>query len=71
LNPIRLYIAALYFTFTTISTVGFGDISGGAISEKLFCILILSLGVGEYSFIAGSITSIIMDYEANSVKNYK
>ena len=32
-SDIRLYIAALYFTFTTITTVGFGDISGGTGDE--------------------------------------
>jgi hypothetical protein len=69
LVPFSLYLTALYFTFTTISTVGFGDISGGATSEKLYCILILFIGVLAYSFIAGSITSIIISYESTSHAN--
>lgn len=63
LSPIQLYLTALYFTFTTISTVGYGDISGGAFLERLYCIIILFIGVLSYSFIAGSITSIIINYE--------
>ena len=63
LTPTSLYLTALYFTFTTISTVGYGDISGGALIEKLYCILILFVGVLSYSFIAGSITSIILNSE--------
>jgi len=63
LKPFSMYLTALYFTFTTISTVGYGDISGGDIVEKWYCILILFIGVLSYSFIAGSITSIIINYE--------
>ena len=70
LPPFSLYLTALYFTFTTISTVGFGDISGGATSEKLYCILILFIGVLAYSFIAGSITSIIISYESTNHANH-
>jgi hypothetical protein len=63
LTDLQLYLTALYFTFTTISTVGYGDISGGCFTEKVICIAYLLIGVGIYSFIAGSITSIIMNEE--------
>lgn len=30
----EIYIASMYFTLTTITTVGFGDISGFTIEER-------------------------------------
>ena len=63
LDPLNLYITGLYYTFTTISTVGYGDISGGCLVERLVCILYLFIGVSVYSVIAGSITSIIINFE--------
>ena len=51
--------------------MGYGDISGGAVTEKLYCILILFIGVLSYSFIAGSITSIIISYESINNQNHK
>ena len=59
----------MYYTFTTISTVGYGDISGGCFVERLVCIFYLFVGVLTYSFISGSITSIIINYEEIGSKN--
>ena len=63
LSPVKLYLTGLYYTFTTISTVGYGDISGGCLVERIICIIYLFVGVLVYSFIAGSITSIIINYD--------
>ena len=69
LNAKNLYLTGLYYTFTTISTVGYGDISGGCLPERLVCIFYLFVGVLTYSFISGSITSIIINYEEMGSKN--
>lgn len=69
LNPAQLYLTGIYYTFTTISTVGYGDISGGCLVERLCCIFYLFVGVLTYSFISGSITSIIINFEDMSGKN--
>jgi hypothetical protein len=71
LSEEKLYLAALYFTFTTISTVGYGDISGGNLIEKITCIAYMCIGVGIYSFIAGSITSLLINNERISTRNYQ
>ena len=52
-NSYELYLIGLYYTFTTISTVGYGDISGGNFVERLICILYLFVGVSTYSIISG------------------
>jgi hypothetical protein len=44
-SAIEVLIAIIYFMFTTISTVGLGDFTPVNDIERLFCILILLVGV--------------------------
>ena len=52
----QLYMIAFYFTVTTITTVGFGDIVGENSTERYICILMMILGVVLFSLISSSIT---------------
>lgn len=56
---IHTYISAFYFIVSTMTTVGYGDYSAGALNEKVFCILLMVGGVFIFSTISGSITSIL------------
>lgn len=46
-------ILGTYFSFTTLSTVGFGDLSPRSDPERLMCSLILMIGVGVFSMVLG------------------
>lgn len=54
-----LYLTSFYFCITTITTVGYGDISGLSDLEKCFCIVLMLVGVISFSFATGSLTSIL------------
>lgn len=41
------YTTALYFTFTSLTSVGFGNVSANTVAEKVFSILMMLIG-GEY-----------------------
>ena len=58
-----LYIASFYFTMTSITTVGYGDIKGHSLYERIVCIFLHLIGVLSYSFVSGSLTSIIFNYD--------
>ena len=58
-----LYIASFYFTMTSITTVGYGDIRGHSLYERVVCIFLHLIGVLSYSFVSGSLTSIIFNYD--------
>jgi len=58
-----LYVTAVYYTVTTISTVGYGDISGTNNLEKIICCFLMVMGVFFFSFSSGSLTSIISNYD--------
>jgi len=49
----------LYFTITTITTVGFGDLSGTNTLEEGYCAVIMIVGVSLFSFANGALASII------------
>ena len=54
-----LYIFAFYWIFEVITTVGYGDYTGNTQEEYIFSILLEFLGLTFFSFLMGSITSII------------
>ena len=60
------YLTAFYFTVTTITTVGYGDISGGTETEKVFCIIIQVIGVIGFSVASGALASIMTSYDTKN-----
>ena len=53
---------------TTITTVGFGDISGGTISEKIICVVLMVIGVISFSFATGTLSSILSNLDSSNAK---
>jgi len=70
LNDYDLYVSALYFTVTTIVTVGYGDISPVSSNEKWFCVCLMLIGVMSFSFTTGALSSVIatMDSKESQLK---
>jgi hypothetical protein len=59
LNTYELYITSVYFTVTTVTTVGYGDINGANPLERSVSICIMIIGVISFSFATGSLSSIL------------
>ena len=59
-----LYIVSMYYTVTTITTVGYGDISATDSNERLLAILIMIVGVISFSFATGTLTSLISNVDS-------
>ena len=53
------YLTSVYFTITTVTTVGYGDISATTGVEKIICILIMLTGVMAFSFASGALANYI------------
>lgn len=53
------YISALYWTTTTLTTVGYGDIVPATNIEKLYASAVMIVGVGFYGYLIGNVVSAI------------
>ncbi|XP_049299659.1 potassium voltage-gated channel subfamily H member 8 isoform X1 [Anopheles funestus] len=53
------YITALYFTFTSLTSVGFGNVSATTLSEKIFSIIMMLIGALMHAVVFGNVTAII------------
>lgn len=63
-----MYEISLYWTITTITTVGYGDISGNNTWERFYCILVMIIGVGAFSFANGSLASIFQSMDSTKAE---
>ncbi|XP_072049029.1 potassium voltage-gated channel unc-103-like isoform X2 [Amphiura filiformis] len=53
------YVTSLYFTLTTLTTVGFGNVAPNTDAEKLFAICMMLVGSLMFACIFGNMTAII------------
>ncbi|MFM7312032.1 MAG: ion transporter, partial [Cyanobium sp.] len=58
-----LYLHSLYWTVTTLATVGYGDITPKTSDEMIVAILMMFTGVSLYAFAVGNVVSIISDLD--------
>ena len=68
MEDFELFINSVYFTVTTIVTVGYGDIGPVNVSEKIMCILLMIIGVISFSLGTGALSSIISSYDSTLAK---
>ncbi|XP_064205231.1 potassium voltage-gated channel subfamily H member 8 isoform X1 [Anguilla rostrata] len=54
-----VYIASLYFTLSSLTSVGFGNVSANTDAEKIFSICIMLIGALMHALVFGNVTAII------------
>jgi voltage-gated potassium channel len=54
---------SFYFVSTTVTTVGYGDITAENLVEKVFAIFMLFVGVLTFAFASGQLSSILTNYD--------
>lgn len=62
---------AFYFTITTISTVGYGDVHPITSSGKIMAILIIILGVGAFLGVIANSLEIMLNIREKNLRNEK
>ena len=71
-NFITIYLSSIYFLITTVTSVGYGDITGNSITEFIFQIFLLIIGIIAYSWLISSISNYVKENnQQNEVFNQK
>ena len=65
------YIASLYWSFSTITTVGYGDIVPSNKWERIVAIMSMVVGVTAFGYFMGSMTSMVQAWNESKLENSK
>jgi len=65
-TDLQRYLAAMYWAMTTLSTVGYGDITPKTDSERAYAMVAMIIGGALYGYVIGSVTSIVTDMDLNA-----
>lgn len=63
-----LYIRSVYWAITTMTTVGYGDITPGTDAEYVFSALVMLAGASFYAYIIGNVASLLNQLNASEAK---
>lgn len=58
-EPFSRYVLSLYWTVTTMTTVGYGDITPTGTGEYLFATAVMLLGASMYAYVIGNVVSLL------------
>lgn len=58
------YVRSLYWAITTMTTVGYGDITPGRTVEYVLAMFVMLLGASMYAFIIGNIASLFSNLDS-------
>ena len=56
-----IYLSSFYFILATITSVGYGDITGYSRNERIFQIFLLIIGIIAYSWVVSSISNYVRE----------
>ena len=66
-NFSEIYIASIYFLIATMTSVGYGDITGNSIKERIFQIFLLIIGIMAYSWLVSSVSHYVIEINKDNI----
>jgi hypothetical protein len=60
------YFEGLYWTMSTLTTVGYGDVSVANLGQRIYSILCMIIGIGLYGYLVGRITYLFTQLNVKS-----
>lgn len=68
-GKLELYVNALYWSVTTITTVGYGDVKPITVAEKLYCIFSVAIGAVVYGATISTFVAASANMKQNNINN--
>ena len=65
-SKIETYLASLYWAYTTMTTVGYGDIVPGSESEAVMAVFGMIFGVTMFAYVVGSMAVVVTSLNATT-----
>jgi len=63
-DPVFDYVRAVYWTITTLATVGYGDITAKTPVQMLYAAATMLVGIGFFGYVLGNVTSLFARLDA-------
>ncbi|MDJ0961095.1 MAG: cyclic nucleotide-binding domain-containing protein [Acidimicrobiia bacterium] len=63
------YQQALYWTITTLTTVGYGDITPVGRNQVAYAMVVMALGAAMYGYIIGNVASLLANLDVNRARH--
>jgi hypothetical protein len=57
------YVISLYWAFTTMSTVGYGDIVATTQTEYVVCVFGMLIGATMFGYVIGNVTAMMTTFD--------
>ncbi len=57
------YVMALYWSITTLTTVGYGDITPHGSGQMIYTMIVMMLGVGVYGYVIGNVATLLTNID--------
>ena len=67
----KIYITSIYYILQTVTTVGYGDISGVNYYERFFSLILLLVGIMVYSYAVTSMSTYIKEQDEKTLDYQK
>ena len=61
-----IYLTSIYFLITTMTSVGYGDITGNELKEFIFLIFLLIIGIISYSWLVSSVSNYVIEHSKDN-----
>lgn len=68
-KPVPPYVESVYWSLTTVATIGYGDITPNGTAQVLYTMLVMLIGVGVFSFAIGSVAGLLANLDAAKLEH--